>query len=52
LRYFITFACYGGRPHGDEVGSVDRYHNLIGSPLLEPDSKRVMAERRKMRHDP
>jgi hypothetical protein len=52
LRYFITVACYGVRLHGDEAGSVDRYHNLIGSRLLEPDSKRAMAERRKMLQDP
>jgi hypothetical protein len=52
LRYFITFACYDGHLHGDEAGSVDRYHNLIGSPLLKPDSKRAMAERRKMLQNP
>jgi hypothetical protein len=38
--------------HGDEAGSVDRYHNLVGSRLLEPDSRRVMAERQKMLQDP
>ncbi len=52
MRYFITFACYGARLHGDEAGSVDRLHNLTGSRLLEPDSLRVMAERRQMLQDP
>ena len=52
MRYFITFACYGARLHGDESGSVDRNHNLVGSRLLEPDSQRVMAERREMLQDP
>jgi REP element-mobilizing transposase RayT len=52
LRYFITFACYGARLHGDESGSVDRSHNLVGSPLLEPDSQRVVAECREMLQDP
>src|SRR4029079_9042541 len=52
LRYFITFACYGARLHGDESGSVDRQHNLAGSRLLEPDAERVMAERRDMLQDP
>jgi REP element-mobilizing transposase RayT len=52
LRYFITFACYGARLHGDESGSVDRHHNLVGSRLLEPDSQRVLAERREMHQDP
>ena len=52
LRYFITFACYWARLHGDESGSVDRHHNLIGSRRLEPDAERVMAERREMLQDP
>ena len=32
MRYFITFARYGARLHGDESGSVDRRHNLVGRP--------------------
>jgi len=52
LRYFIPFACYGARLHGDESGSVDRRHNLVGSRLLEPDPQRVMAERRIMLQEP
>ncbi|MGP8247307.1 MAG: transposase [Bryobacteraceae bacterium] len=52
MRYFITFACYGARLHGDESGSVDRRHNLVGSRRLEPDSQRVMAERREMLQEP
>jgi REP element-mobilizing transposase RayT len=52
LRYFITFACYGAHLHGDEWGSVDRHHNLVGSRLLEPDAERVKAERREMLQDP
>ena len=31
---------------------MDRHHNLVGSRLLEPDSQRVMAERREMLQDP
>ena len=52
LRYLITFACYGGRLHGDEQGSVDRRHNLVGSRLLNPDPDRVAAERRSMLQEP
>jgi REP element-mobilizing transposase RayT len=52
LRYFITFACYGGRLHGDEAGSVDRSHNLPGSPLLAPDSLRASSERKAMLQPP
>jgi REP element-mobilizing transposase RayT len=52
MRYFITFACYGGRLHGDKSGSVDRRHNLPGSRLLEADPQRVSAERRRMNQAP
>src|SRR6266540_1779845 len=52
LRYFVTFACYGARLHGDESGSVDRHHNLVGSGLLEPDAQRLMAESREIFQDP
>ena len=48
MRYFITFACYGGHLHGDESGSVDRNHNLPGGRLLEADPYRVAAERQSM----
>jgi len=52
LRYFITFACYGVRLHGDESGSVDRHHNLPGSRLVDSDSLRASSERRSMQHPP
>ena len=52
MRYFITFSCYGARLHGDELGSVDLRHNLFGSRILEPDAKRVMADRRDMLQEP
>ena len=52
MRYFITFACYGGHLHGDESGSVDRSHNLPGSRLLEADPRRVSAERQSMDQAP
>ena len=48
MRYLITFACYGGRLHGEESGSVDRYHNLVGSRLVQPDPERVRMERGRM----
>ena len=52
MRYFITFACYGGHLHGDESGSVDRRHNLPGSRLLEADPQRALAERQRMSQAP
>ena len=52
MRYFITFACYGGHLHGDESGSVDRRHNLPGSRWLEADPQRALAERQEMNQAP
>jgi REP element-mobilizing transposase RayT len=52
MRYFITFACYGGHLHGDESGSVDRRHNLSGSRFLEADPARAAAERQGMKQAP
>ncbi len=40
------------RFHGDDSGSVDRHHNLVGSRLWEPDGERAVAERRAMLQDP
>ena len=34
LAYLITFSCYGARLHGDERGTVNRDHNLPGTPFL------------------
>lgn len=48
MRYFITFACYGGHLHGDESGSVDREHNLTGSRFVEADRERVFQEQQRM----
>ena len=52
MTYLITFACYGCRLHGDESGPVDLGHNTLGSPLVEPDAKRVLAEQRLMDQPP
>jgi REP element-mobilizing transposase RayT len=50
--YLITFACYGCHLHGDESGSVDRTHRLHGSRVLEPNPKRILAERQLMDQPP
>lgn len=52
MTYLITFACYGSHMHGDELGSVDREHNLPGSRLIEADPQRVSAERQQMDQPP
>ena len=50
--YLITLACYGARIHGATDGSVDRYHNLWRTPLLEANPRRARFERRLLRDDP
>lgn len=52
MVYLITFACYGCHLHGDSTGSVDRDHNLLGSPLVDPDPERVHAELSQMHQQP
>jgi hypothetical protein len=34
LAYLITFRAYGTWLHGDSRGSVDRFHNRYGAPLI------------------
>jgi len=50
LAYLITFRSYGSWLHG-RSGSVDRFHNVYGTPTLPPDearrryNKRLLAQR-------
>jgi REP element-mobilizing transposase RayT len=37
LAYLITFRCYGTWLHGDERGSIDRFHNRHKSPYIKPN---------------
>ncbi|MBA3355341.1 MAG: transposase [Pyrinomonadaceae bacterium] len=37
LAYFISFRTYGTWLHGDERGSIDRFHNRYRSPYIPPD---------------
>ncbi len=39
LAYLITFRCYGTWLHGDERGSVDRYHNTYEEPFVPANEK-------------
>ena len=52
LAYFITFACYGTWLHGKEPLSVDRDHNLPGTPFVPPDAEREAQERQFMDQPP
>lgn len=37
LAYLITFRCYGTWLHGDERGSIDRFHNRYKSSYIPQD---------------
>ena len=52
LAYFITFSTYGTWLHGQAPGSVDRKHNQIDMPWLEPDPQQRRAKRDKMTQEP
>ena len=52
LGYLITFNTYGTWLHGDRRGSVDRFHNVYGTPRLLPSSIRQQYERRLMKMPP
>ena len=49
--YLITFRCYGTWPHGTK-GSVDRFHNIYGTPTLPADGARWRYNRRALKQDP
>jgi hypothetical protein len=39
LAYLITFRCHGTWLHGDERGSVDRFHNQYQAPYIPPNER-------------
>ena len=49
--YLITYCCYGTWLHGDERGSVDRFHNQPGEPLMPPNVDLRNTRRRLMKGD-
>jgi len=52
LAYLITFRSYGTWLHGDRRGSVDRFHNVYGTPRLPPNSQREKYERHLLARPP
>jgi REP element-mobilizing transposase RayT len=52
VAYFITFTTYGTWLHGRAPGSVDRDHNVSGTPLLPPDPAAEAAHRSQLRQPP
>jgi REP element-mobilizing transposase RayT len=52
LAYHITFTCYGTRLHGCEAGSIDRFNNHHGTPMLSPDPGRYARESDELKNPP
>ena len=52
LRYLITFRCYGTWLHGDDRGSIDRFHNRYKSPYLPRSDRRHAINQRQLRTVP
>jgi REP element-mobilizing transposase RayT len=52
LGYLITFRCYGTWLHGDDRGSVDRYHRKFGTPGLPPSEMRRKHDRDLLKQPP
>jgi REP element-mobilizing transposase RayT len=52
LGYLITFRAHGTWLHGDERGSIDRFHRTYGTPMLPPSLQRANYERRLRKQQP
>ena len=52
LGYLITFRCYGTWLHGDERGSIDRFHNRYKAPYLPRSDRRQDLNQRRLRSEP
>ena len=52
LAYLLTFTCYGIRLHGSPGGSVDRRHNVYGTPLLPESSWLEQVNRLRLAQPP
>lgn len=52
VGYLITFRAFGTWLHGDERGSVDRFHRTYGTPMLPPNRQRREYEHRLRRQAP
>jgi hypothetical protein len=51
MAYLITFTYYGHRLHGHEAGSVDRKHNVPGTPRLAANPARIHSEQKRAKQE-
>src|SRR6266446_6799381 len=52
LAYLISFRSYGTWLHGDERGSIDRFHNRYKSPYINPNPKWQAYNEQRLRTAP
>jgi REP element-mobilizing transposase RayT len=52
LAYFISFRTYGTWLHGDERGSIDRFHNVYGTPYIPPNKPWHAYKQQLLKADP
>jgi REP element-mobilizing transposase RayT len=52
LAYFISFRTYGTWLHGDERGSIDRFHNRYREPYLPPNKLWQLHNREQLKQVP
>ena len=52
LAYLISFRSYGTWLHGDDRGSIDRFHNRYGDPYLVQSEPWERHNRKKRKADP
>ena len=52
LAYLITWVTYGTWLHGDERTSVDRRHNVRGTPRLAPNASRELRSQQRLSQEP
>lgn len=49
MAYFISLRVYGTRLHGDKRGSVDRSHNVYGTPKIAPNSQLLTSDSKQLK---
>lgn len=52
LAYLISFRSYGTWLHGDQRGSIDRFHNRYRSPYIKPNQKWQAYNEQRLRAAP
>jgi REP element-mobilizing transposase RayT len=52
LAYLISFRSYGTWLHGDERGSIDRHHNVYGTPKISSNIAWESVTAARAKHEP